>query len=59
MAAGDVAEVFRGDDGQFYFRVKAANHEVIAESEGYHNKGDAINVLEQHFGEATILDLAD
>lgn len=45
----DYAEVFEADDGLWYWHVKAANHEIIAQSEGYVNRGDAISVLEQHF----------
>ena len=28
-------EIFIGADGQFYWRLKAANHEIVAVSEGY------------------------
>lgn len=31
-------EVFKGEDGQFYFRLKAANGEPILISEGYTTK---------------------
>ena len=27
---------------RWYFRVKAANHKVIAQSEAYHNRNDAL-----------------
>lgn len=30
---------------QWYFSIKAANHHVIAQSEGYHNKADAIGTI--------------
>jgi len=34
-------EVFRGKDGQWYFRVKAGNGQIVAQSEGYTRKYDA------------------
>jgi len=30
---------------QWYFNIRAANHERIAASEGYHNKQDAIHTI--------------
>lgn len=37
-------EWFRSDaDGQWYFVLKAANHEVIATSEGYTTKAAMLN----------------
>ncbi len=36
-------EIFRGVDGYFYFRLKAANNEIIAQSEGYVAKQGARN----------------
>lgn len=36
-------QVFKGKDGQFYFRLKAANGEVIASSEGYTTKQSCLN----------------
>lgn len=30
---------------QWYFNIRAANHEVIATSEGYHNKQDAVSTI--------------
>lgn len=38
--------VFKGKDGQFYFNLKAGNHEIIVQSEGYTTKQNAINGLE-------------
>ncbi|EIL87233.1 YegP family protein, partial [Rhodanobacter spathiphylli] len=32
-------------NNQWYFNIRAANHERIASSEGYHNKQDAINTI--------------
>lgn len=34
-------EVFRGGDAKFYFRLKAANGEIVCASEGYHNEHGA------------------
>lgn len=44
---------------QWYFNIRAANHERIAASEGYHNKQDAIhtiNVIRRGAGSAGIYD---
>lgn len=40
---GERVELFKGTDGQWYFRRVAANNEPVAGSdgEGYHNFGDA------------------
>jgi uncharacterized protein YegP (UPF0339 family) len=38
--------VFKGKDGQFYFNLKAENHKIILQSEGYTTKQNAINGLE-------------
>jgi uncharacterized protein YegP (UPF0339 family) len=35
------ADVFRGEDGQWYFRIVAENGEPVAHSEGYKNQKDA------------------
>ena len=36
-------QIFEGRDGQFYFRLRAANGEIIAQSEGYTSKEGAEN----------------
>lgn len=36
-------ELFIGTDGQFYFRLKAENGEIIASSQGYTTKQSAEN----------------
>jgi len=36
-------EIFRGDDRQYYFRLKAANGESILASEAYRSKASAEN----------------
>ena len=38
--------VFEGRDGQYYFNLKAGNHEIILRSEGYKSKSGAINGVE-------------
>lgn len=55
-------EVFKGKDGQYYFRIKAANGEPIAHSEGYKNLRDAIDtaeLLRNHMGKSVIRVLND
>ena len=34
-------QIFKGKDGQFYFRLRAANGEIICSSEGYTTKQSA------------------
>ena len=34
-------ELFKGKDGQWYFRLKSANHEIVLASEGYTRKWNA------------------
>lgn len=36
-------ELYKGKDGQYYFRLKAGNGETIAVSEGYTTKASAKN----------------
>lgn len=38
-------EKLRGSNGQFYFRLVASNNEIIAASEGYHNRSDRDNAI--------------
>lgn len=40
-------EIFIGTDGQFYFRLKAENGEIIASSQGYTTKQSARMALLQ------------
>lgn len=54
-------EIFNGEDGQFYFRLKAPNGEVVAVSEGYtqkHNAKNGIEAIKQYASKAKIVDLA-
>ena len=39
-------QVFKGEDDQFYFRLKAANGEIICASQGYTTKQSCINGIE-------------
>jgi len=36
-------EIFKGKNGNFYFRLKSGNNEIIAQSEGYVSKQGAQN----------------
>ena len=38
--------IFQGHDGLWYWRLRAANHEIIAHGEGYHNRGDCLHAVE-------------
>lgn len=56
----DIAQIYQDTSGQYRFRVLARNGEIIAEGESYHHyhhKADAVDVLEQHFPAASIVDL--
>lgn len=57
MAAADIAQIYQDTGGEFRFRVLARNGEIIAEGESYRHKQDAVDVLEQHFANASIVDL--
>lgn len=53
-------EIFKGKDKQFYFRVRAGNSEIVAQSEGYRTKANAIKgitALNNVFAHSTIYDL--
>jgi uncharacterized protein YegP (UPF0339 family) len=39
-------EVFKDEDGQWRFRFKAGNNQVMLASEGYHNRHDAYHAVE-------------
>jgi hypothetical protein len=36
-------ELFEGNDGQWYFRLKSSNHQIVLRSEGYTQKAGAAN----------------
>lgn len=57
MTSGDIAQVYRGIDGQWRYRILAANSEIIAEGESYLHKQDCVDVLEQHFPDVKIVEL--
>jgi uncharacterized protein YegP (UPF0339 family) len=53
-------EIFKGNDGKYYFRLKAANGEIIAHSEGYSTKqgaNDGIASVKKNAPIATTVDL--
>lgn len=53
-------EIFKGNDGKYYFRLKAVNGEIIAHSEGYSTKqgaNDGIASVKKNAPIATIVDL--
>jgi uncharacterized protein YegP (UPF0339 family) len=39
-------EVFRGISGNWYFRIVAANHRIVAQSEGYVKKSGCLQGVE-------------
>jgi len=41
MPGVDYIKVFQGEDGDWYFGAYSANHEEVAQSEGYTRKSDA------------------
>lgn len=43
MVSNSYYTVFTGEDSQYYFNLKAGNHEIILQSEGYKNKQSALN----------------
>lgn len=52
----DQAQLYRGTDGLWYWRIKAGNGEIIAQGEGYERIGDARDVLTSHFPDAQIVE---
>jgi uncharacterized protein YegP (UPF0339 family) len=38
-------EVYQGSDGEWRWRLKAGNHEIVASSEGYTDKAGAIRAV--------------
>ena len=40
------SDPFKGDDGQWYFHLQAANGEVVSQSEGYDSRDGAIEGIE-------------
>lgn len=53
-------EIFKGTNGNYYFRLKASNGEIIAHSEGYSTKQgaqDGIASVKKNAPIATTVDL--
>lgn len=54
-----VWQVFKGEDGGWYFHLRAKNGELVLASESYKNKADAIQtvelITEQVFNKAEIV----
>lgn len=53
-------EIFKGKDAQYYFRLKAANGEIVCSSEGYVSKQacqKGIALIKQIAAQAEVLDL--
>lgn len=53
-------EIFKGSDGKYYFRLKAANGEIIAHSQGYATKqgaNDGVAAVKKNAPIATTVDL--
>lgn len=45
------AEVYPGEDGDWYSRVFDANgHELFRSSEGYRNKSECVDIIHSRFG---------
>lgn len=52
----------KSKDGQYYFRLRADNSEILCHSETYHNKSDvehAIKLIQDGAAKATIVDISD
>lgn len=57
MGVADIAQIYRDTAGGFRYRILARNGEIIAQGESYLHKRDVVEVLEQHFATASIVDL--
>lgn len=51
--------LFKGKDGQYYWNLKAANHKVIASSEGYKTKQMALHGIKSVTENATTTNVKD
>jgi len=47
-------ELYRGRDRLWYFRRVAANNEIVADSEGYQNRADAIAIAAKLFSDVNV-----
>ena len=59
MPSPDRAEIYRTADGVWYWRIRAANNEVIAQGEGYERRGDIEHMLANHFPHVPIVNLEE
>jgi len=50
--AGFSGEVYQDDIGEFRFRIRARNGEIIATGEGYKHKVDLVDIVTRLLGEA-------
>lgn len=55
----DIAQIYRDTSGKLRYRILARNGEIIAQGEAYEHKRDVVDVLEQHFQTASIVDLTE
>lgn len=49
-------EVFKGNDDQYYFRLRAANNEIVLSSEGYVSKDGCLNGIKSVKSNAPLID---
>lgn len=52
-------ELIRDTEGEFRFRVRADNGEIVAQGESYTRKSDAKEAAEREFPGAEVADLTD
>ena len=57
MTGRDHADLYRGADGLWYWRVKAGNGETVAQGEGYADKRDALALLASRFPEVPVVEV--
>ncbi|MGH8881639.1 MAG: YegP family protein [Stackebrandtia sp.] len=59
MAGEAKFELFPGDDGKVYFRLKAVNGEVIAASQAYESRNSAVTGIEAVKADASKAPIVD
>lgn len=57
MTGRDHAQLYRGADALWYWRVKAGNGETVAQGEGYLDKRDALALLASRFPEVPVVEI--
>ena len=58
MSNVDYIEIFPGEaEGEHYWRAKAGNHEIVAQSEAYTTRFDARRAAETTFPDARIVEM--